>query len=152
MPASVIVGGQYGDEGKGKIISYIALRDSPVAAVRGGVGPNAGHTVVYNGKTLKLRMLPSAVINENIKVMIGSGVLVNPNVVLEEIEKVGSQSRVIIDRLCGIIEEGHIEKDKQGYLKHSIGTTGTGTGPAQADRVLRKAKIASDIKLSLIHI
>lgn len=147
MPCSVIVGGVFGDEGKGKIISHIALKDKPEIAVRGGVGPNAGHTVVTDGKTLKLRMLPCAVVNVSTRLMIGAGVLVDPHVLLREISETNSQRRTTVDRNCAIIEEKHIEADRSGYLKEKIGTTGTGTGPANADRVLRLGKIAGEEKL-----
>lgn len=137
------MGGAFGDEGKGKIISYIALKDNPTIAVRGGVGPNAGHTVVCNGKTLKLRMLPSAVVNEKTSLMIGAGVLVDPEILIREMTETGAKDRTKVDYNCAIIERRHIEADKQGYLKDKIGTTGTGTGPANSDRVLRIGKIAS---------
>jgi adenylosuccinate synthase len=139
----VIVGGAFGDEGKGKIISYIALKKNPSIAVRGGVGPNAGHTVVSNGKTLKLRMLPSAVVNEKTRLLIGAGVLVDPEIFLKEVRETHSERRSRVDGACAIIEKRHIESDKQGHLKNTIGTTGTGTGPANSDRVLRRGKIAS---------
>jgi adenylosuccinate synthase len=142
MGCCVVVGGAYGDEGKGKIISYLALKDNPTIAVRGGVGPNAGHTIEYQGKTIKLRMLPSAVVNEKTKLLVGAGVLVDPNVFLKEVEQLGCQSRAKVDRNCAIIQSKHIAMDKEGYLKDTIGTTGTGTGPANADRVLRKGHIA----------
>jgi adenylosuccinate synthase len=138
----VVVGGAYGDEGKGKIISYIALKKSPSIAVRGGVGPNAGHTVNYRGKTLKLRMLPCAVVNENTKLMIGAGVVIDPDVFLKEVSETGSRDRTTIDANCAIIERKHIEIDRNGYLKDVVGSTGTGTGPANSDRIMRQAKIA----------
>lgn len=143
MGCYVVVGGAFGDEGKGKIISYISLKDNPKIAVRGGVGPNAGHTVEYRHNTLKLRMLPSAVVNETTQLMIGAGVLIDPSILLEEVSKTNSESRVRIDKNCAVIERRHIDHDKEGYLKDKIGTTGTGTGPANSDRVLRIAKIAS---------
>ncbi len=143
MGCCVVVGGAFGDEGKGKIVSYIALKDNPRIAVRGGVGPNAGHTVVYRQKTLKLRMLPSAVVNEQTQLMIGAGVLIDPSIILDEINKTASGSRVKIDKNCALIEKKHIERDKEGHLKEKIGTTGTGTGPANSDRVLRIASVAS---------
>jgi len=145
MPVTVVVGGFFGDEGKGKIISYLAMKDNPSATVRGGVGPNAGHTVVYKGKSYKLRMLPSAILNKQTKLMIGSGVLINPKVLLDEIKTFNAESRVLVDSQCSIIEDTHIERDRGGYLKERIGTTGSGTGPANSDRVLRIAKIARDI-------
>lgn len=145
MPVTVIVGGFFGDEGKGKIISYLAMKDNPSATVRGGVGPNAGHTVVYEGKSYKLRMLPSAILSKQTRLMIGAGVLINPKVLLDEIKTFNVGSRVFIDSQCSIIEDNHIERDRGGYLKERIGTTGSGTGPANSDRVLRIAKIARDI-------
>ena len=127
MGCCVVVGGAFGDEGKGKIISYIALKNNPKIAVRGGVGPNAGHTVVHKGKTIKLRMLPSAVVNERTQLMLGAGVLVDPSVLLEETSETESAGRTSVDRNCAIIEEKHILKDKEGHLRDVIGTTGTGT-------------------------
>ncbi len=144
MTCTVVVGGAFGDEGKGKIISHIALKYNPKIAARGGVGPNAGHTVIFNGKTLKLRMLPSAVVNERTNLMIGAGVLVSPEVFLKEVAETASQKRAMVDQNCALIDERHIAIDKQGYLKDTIGTTGTGTGPANAERIMRIARLASD--------
>ena len=67
MPSMVVVGGFFGDEGKGKIISYLAIKDNPTIAVRGGAGPNAGHTIEYENKKYKVRMLPSAFLNKNVR-------------------------------------------------------------------------------------
>ncbi|NWG08929.1 MAG: adenylosuccinate synthetase [Nitrososphaerales archaeon] len=145
MPAMVVVGGCFGDEGKGKIVSYLAMKDKPSATVRGGVGPNAGHTVVYEGRSYKLRMLPSAILSKQTRLMIGAGVLINPNVLLDEIKTFDVSSRILIDSQCSIIEDDHIERDKGGHLRERIGTTGSGTGPANSDRVLRIAKVAKDI-------
>ena len=140
----IIVGGAYGDEGKGKIISYLALKENPAIAVRGGVGPNAGHTVVYGGKTLKLRMLPCGVVNEQTQLLLGAGVLIDPKVFLKEVQETASSSRTKVDGNCAIIEEKHIERDREGFLKNVIGTTGTGTGPANSERILRLGKLARD--------
>ena len=93
-----------------------------------------------------MRMLPSAVVNENVKLMIGPGVLVDPLVFLSEVKSTRAESRSKIDRNCAIIEEKHVREDKEGHLKETIGTTGTGTGPANSDRVMRIGRIASDIK------
>lgn len=146
MPATVVVGGFFGDEGKGKIISYLSLKDKPVIAARGGVGPNAGHTFVLNGEVHKLRMLPSAVLNKQTRLLIGPGVVINPEVLLTEIQKYNAQDRVFIDSQCGIIESRHIERDKGSDLMGRIGTTGSGTGPANADRVMRTLHLAREIK------
>lgn len=146
MPCLITVGGFYGDEGKGKIIAYLAINDNYDVAARGGVGPNAGHTFVKNNKEYKVRMLPSAVINQNTQLLIGAGVLVEPQILLKEVNEFNAVDRTFIDFQCGIIEPNHQEKDKKdNHLKDIIGTTGTGTGPANADRSLRKLKLAKDI-------
>ncbi|HEY3094727.1 MAG TPA: adenylosuccinate synthetase [Nitrososphaera sp.] len=151
MPCLVTVGGFYGDEGKGKIIAYLARKDSPSIAVRGGVGPNAGHTFTFEGKEYKVRMLPSAALNPTTRLLIGAGVLVNPQVLLKEVAMFKADDRTFVDAQCGIIEQAHIDRDKgEQHLKSKVGTTGTGTGPANADRALRTLKLAKDVpELSL---
>ena len=143
MPSTVIVGGFFGDEGKGKIVSYLALKDNPSIVVRGGAGPNAGHTIADGDKVYKVRMLPSGFLNKSSKVMIGPGVVINPTILLKEINDFGVSDRVFVDQRCGIIEETHIERDS--VLKTTIGSTGSGTGPANADRAMRTLKLAKDI-------
>lgn len=145
MPCTVVVCGFFGDTGKGKIVSYLAVRDKIGVAVRAGVGPNAGHTVVYNNRTYKLRMIPSAFVYERSRLLIGPGVLVNPEVFLKEVKLVDAVGRAGLDPQCAIIEPKHIEVDKTGHLASKIKTTGTGTGPCNADRVLRRAKLARDV-------
>lgn len=143
MPSTVIVGGFFGDEGKGKIVSYLALKDNPSIVVRGGAGPNAGHTIADGDKVYKVRMLPSGFLNKSSKVMIGPGVVINPTILLKEIEDFGVSGRAFVDQRCGIIEETHVERDSM--LKDTIGSTGSGTGPANADRAMRTLKLAKDI-------
>jgi len=145
LTCTVVVCGFFGDTGKGKIISYLALKDKIDIAVRAGVGPNAGHTVVYGDKTYKLRMVPSAFVYEKCRLLIGPGVLVDPNIFLSEVKLTGIEGRVGLDPQCAIIEPKHIEADKMGHLASKIRTTGTGTGPCNADRVLRRAKLAKEI-------
>ena len=118
--------------------------DAAVVA-RGGVGPNAGHTVVKDDIKYKLRMVPCGFVNERSLQLVGPGVLVNPEVFLKEIEVTGIESRIGLDPQCAIIEQKLIEADQKGYLKEKIGTTGTGTGPCNSDRALRVAKMARDI-------
>lgn len=145
MTCNVIVGGFYGDEGKGKIIAYLSIKDNPKIAVRGGVGANAGHTFVYNNETFKVRMLPSAVLNPETKLLIGAGVLITPKVLLDESQRYNASNRTIIDNHCGIIDESHIKRDvEDAHLKKIVGTTGTGTGPANSDRALRILKLAKE--------
>ena len=144
MTSTVVVGGFFGDEGKGKIISYLAIKDNPKIIVRGGAGPNAGHTIRDGDKVYKVRMLPSGFLNKNSKVMIGPGVVINPDVLKNEIQDFGADGRSFIDKHCGIIEETHLMKDSKGDLKEKIGSTGSGTGPANADRAMRTLKLAKD--------
>ncbi len=142
----IIAGGQFGDEGKGKIVSYLARTMELDAIARAGTGPNAGHTVVHNGKKYKLRLIPSGFFNENAKLYIGAGVLVNPNVLLQEIETTGVKGRIFVDYQTGIIEQKHIERDrKDNYLQEIVKSTGTGCGPANEDRARRVLKLAKDI-------
>jgi len=144
MPCTVVVCGFFGDTGKGKIASYLSLRDKTPVAARAGVGPNAGHTVVYKGKEYKLRMLPSAFVYSKCRLLIGPGVLINPEILLKEIQLTKSQDRVGVDQQCAVIEPKHIEADKKGHLARKIKTTGTGTGPCNAERALRTVKLARD--------
>lgn len=145
MSCTVIVCGFFGDTGKGKIISYLSIKDKIAVTARGGVGPNAGHTVVYEGKEYKLRMVPSAFVYEKCRLLMGPGVLINPQILIQEIELTKSQSRVGVDPQCAIIEPRHIEADRKGELAEKIKTTGTGTGPCNAERALRTVKLARDI-------
>lgn len=145
MTSTVVIGGFFGDEGKGKIISYLALKDNPTIVVRGGAGPNAGHTIRQGEKIYKVRMLPSGFLNKNARVMIGPGVVINPNVLLNEINDFNAQGRSFIDKNCGIIEEKHLSSDSKGDLKEKIGSTGSGTGPANADRAMRVLKLAKEM-------
>ena len=151
MPCLVTVGGFYGDEGKGKVVAYLAIKDKATIAVRGGVGPNAGHTFTFEGKTYKVRMLPSAALSPTTRLLIGAGVLVNPQVLQSEIAMFDADDRTFVDGQCGIIEQSHIDRDKsEDHLKTTVGTTGTGTGPANSDRALRVLKLARDVpELSL---
>jgi len=145
MTSTVVIGGFFGDEGKGKIISYLALHDKPSIVVRGGAGPNAGHTIKDGDKIYKVRMLPSGFLNRDARVMIGPGVVVNPNVLLKEIDDFDVNGRAYVDNNCGIIEQSHRNADSKGQLKEKIGSTGSGTGPANAERAMRTLKLAKEI-------
>ena len=145
MTCTVVVCGFFGDTGKGKVISYLSLEDKIDIAARAGVGPNAGHTVVYQDKKYRLRMLPSAFVYHKCRLLIGPGVLVNPEILLRETQLTESKDRVGIDKQCAIIEPKHIEADTKGRLAEKIGTTGTGTGPCNADRALRTVRLARDM-------
>lgn len=146
MTVTVVVGGFFGDEGKGKVISHLARVDDPDIVVRGGAGPNAGHTIRSGNNTYKVRMLPCGFLNKNTRVMVGPGVVINPTVLYNEMDEFGVSGRAFIDRNCGIIEQFHLDMDSKGDLKDKIGSTGSGTGPANADRAMRVLKLARDIK------
>jgi len=145
LPCTVVVGGFFGDEGKGKIVSYLALKDRPHIAARGGVGTNAGHTVIYQNKLFKMRMLPSAFVNKKTRLLIGPGVLINPSILLEEVKMTASEDRVGLDFQCAIIDNQHILRDRVNeHLSKTVQTTGSGCGPCMEDRVKRVVKIARD--------
>lgn len=143
---SIVVDGFFGDTGKGKVVSYLSLRDDADIIVRAGVGPNAGHTVVYKGKEYKLRQIPSGFVNKRSRLMIGAGVLLYPPRFFEELSITNTERRTYVDFQTGIIEDRHIEEERKSeYLGKKIGSTRTGCGAAMKDRVLRKLKLAKDI-------
>ncbi len=139
MSATVVIGGQYGDEGKGKIISYLALHDDPDVVARGGGGPNAGHSVEHGGKKYKIRLVPSGFVNERARLGIGAGVLIDADVFLKEVEQFGLGTRCIIDRRATLITQEMKDADAASETAKKIGTTKTGIGPAQAARACRTA-------------
>jgi adenylosuccinate synthase len=145
MGCTVVVDGFFGDSGKGKIVSYLAAVDDASICARAGVGPNAGHTVENGGRSYKLRMLPCAFLNPETRLLIGPGVLVNPSIVLREVGELGVEHRFGLDPQCAVIEPKHIDLDRSGHLKGKIQTTGTGTGPCNADRAMRTAKLAREV-------
>ncbi len=140
MSVTVVVGGQYGDEGKGKIISYLALHDKPEIIARGGGGPNAGHSVQHGGKKYSIRLVPSGFVNKESRLAIGAGVLVDADVFLKEVENFELGSRCVIDRRATLITHEMKELDAASETSKKIGTTKTGMGPAQAARASRTAQ------------
>ncbi|MFQ6054094.1 MAG: adenylosuccinate synthetase [Candidatus Bathyarchaeia archaeon] len=145
MACTVVVDGFFGDTGKGKVVSYLAVADDAAICARAGVGPNAGHTVVKEGKTYKLRMVPCGFVNPRTRLLIGPGVVVNPEIVLREVGDLGVEDRFGLDPQCAVIEPRHISRDRAGHLKTVIQTTGTGTGPCNAERALRTARMAREV-------
>ncbi|MCE7739842.1 MAG: adenylosuccinate synthetase [Candidatus Heimdallarchaeota archaeon] len=146
MPFTVVCGGFWGDEGKGKLLSYLALKDDLESVVRAGVGTNAGHTIEFENREYKLRMVPSGFVNPKVRMLIGAGVLVDPKVLFKELKETKTEDRMGVDYQCGIIEQKHIEIDStNAHLKEKIGSTGSGTGPANMDRAMRSLKLARDI-------
>jgi len=145
LPCTVVVGGFWGDEGKGKIISYLALKDKIDVCIRTG-SVNAAHTVIYKDKVFKLHLIPSGFVNENCRLLLGAGVNIHVPQLMKEIKETNVENRLGIDPQCSIIEEKHTIQDRtSSHLKGVIGTTGWGVGPAIEERVRRTAKLARDI-------
>jgi len=145
MPCTVITGAFWGDEGKGKIISYLALKDKMDVCVRTG-SVNAAHTVWYQGRRYALHMVPAAFIYEKCRLLIGAGANIHVAKFLEEVEATNVKNRIGVDQQASIIEEKHSIQDKtSAHLKETLGTTGWGIGPAIEERVHRTAKLAKDI-------
>ncbi|MCB0828962.1 MAG: adenylosuccinate synthase [Solirubrobacterales bacterium] len=142
MPGIAIVGTQWGDEGKGKITDLLARDASAIVRFQGG--NNAGHTIVRDGEEFKFHLIPSGILHEDKYCVIGNGVVVDPKILLEEIEglrKAGiSVSNLRVSSNAHLIMPYHILLDTAGELKLgklSIGTTRRGIGPSYADKALR---------------
>jgi adenylosuccinate synthase len=145
MPCTVIVGAFWGDEGKGKIISYLALKDNLDFCVRTG-SVNAAHTVWHEGKKYALHMVPAAFINPKTRLLIAAGANVDVKTFFDEVALTQvDQKRMCIDQNASIIEQKHGEQDKASAVNKGIGTTGRGVGPAIEERVRRTAKLAKDL-------
>jgi len=147
----VVIGAQWGDEGKGKIVDLLTDRVSGVVRFQGG--HNAGHTLVINGKKTILRLIPSGILHSAVKCFIGNGVVLSPQALLEEIgelEKAGIDvvSRLRISEACPLILPYHIALDQAREIakgEAKIGTTGRGIGPAYEDKVARRAIRLQDL-------
>ncbi len=151
----VVVGTQWGDEGKGKVVDW--LTDHAQGVVRFQGGHNAGHTLVIKGVKTALQLIPSGIMRDGVACYIGNGVVVDPTHLLSEIErleKIGLdvRSRLFISESCPLILPFHVEVDKaREALRETsgagkIGTTGKGIGPAYEDKVARRALRVQDLK------
>ncbi len=140
----VVIGTQWGDEGKGKVVDL--LTDRAQAVVRFQGGHNAGHTLVIEGKQTILHLIPSGVLREGVRCLIGNGVVLSPTALLEELDMLDQGGVPAIDRLgisesCPLILPYHIALDQareKARGKKAIGTTGRGIGPAYEDKVSRR--------------
>lgn len=141
----VILGSQWGDEGKGKIVDM--LMEQASVAVRFQGGHNAGHTLMINGQKTILRLIPSGILHAHVQCLIGNGVVLSPTALLEEIEELERRGIPVTERLrisdaCVLILPYHVALDRareQARGKAAIGTTGRGIGPAYEDKVARRA-------------
>ena len=147
----VVVGAQWGDEGKGKIVDW--LTDHAQGVVRFQGGHNAGHTLVIGGKKTVLHLVPSGILHHNIACYIGNGVVVSPQALLEEVDMleqagVDVQGRLHISKACPLILPCHsaIDNARETAMgADKIGTTGRGIGPAYEDKVARRAVRIQDL-------
>jgi adenylosuccinate synthase len=147
----VVVGTQWGDEGKGKIVDWLTDRTHGVVRFQGG--HNAGHTLVIAGKKTVLHLIPSGILRGSVACYIGNGVVLSPQALLEEVdtlEKAGVNvsSRLHISEACPLILPHHVAVDQAREAakgKSKIGTTGRGIGPAYEDKVARRAIRLQDL-------
>ncbi len=148
----VVLGTQWGDEGKGKIVDLLTEEVSGVARFQGG--HNAGHTLVIDGKTTALHLIPSGILREHVTCMIGNGVVIAPDALLKEISELEARGVKVRDRLrisdaCPLILPSHVRLDQAREIargKEQIGTTGRGIGPAYEDKVSRRGLRMADLR------
>ena len=151
MAVRVLVGAQWGDEGKGKVVDYLG-RDADVIARFAG-GPNAGHTVVIAGKKTILHHIPCGILSEKPLCLLGNGVVVDPSILLSEIASlegggVSTAGRILISPRAHVILSTHRVLDRvseESRGKAAIGTTGKGIGPAYGDKTLRRGVRIGDL-------
>ena len=148
MAADLIVGLQWGDEGKGKIVDLLAQEYDVVCRYQGG--HNAGHTIVVDGKTIALHLIPSGILNPKATNIIGNGVVVSPAALLKEMEQFDDlDGRLLISDKAHLIFHYHEEIDKAKERlrgKNAIGTTGRGIGPAYSDKVSRQGHRITELR------
>ena len=142
MPATVIIGGQWGDEGKGRVVDFFARSCSVIA--RYSAGSNAGHTIVNELGKFGLHLVPAGIFHAETTCVIGNGVVINPHSLIEELDMLASRgvdtSRVRVSDRAHVVMPWHLaidELDEKMRGEHAIGTTGTGTGPAFTDKTGR---------------
>lgn len=147
----VILGSQWGDEGKGKVVDLLTDRASAVVRFQGG--HNAGHTLVIDGNKTALHLIPSGILRDHVTCLIGNGVVLAPDALLKEIAMLEERGIAVRDRLilsgaCPLILPYHVALDQARELKRGnakIGTTGRGIGPAYEDKVARRGLRLSDL-------
>lgn len=147
MGVSIVVGGQYGSEGKGKVANTFANKLNAVVSMRVG-GTNSGHTVYHNGIKFVLKVLPAAAVGNNCKVVIPSGQYIDLNLLYEEMDLLKlDKDSLKIDPFAVIITEDHVKYETSSDMNASIGSTQSGTGAAVISRIKRNGPIlfAKDI-------
>ncbi|WP_439257621.1 adenylosuccinate synthase [Lonepinella sp. BR2271] len=147
----VVLGAQWGDEGKGKIVDLLTDRVKYVVRYQGG--HNAGHTLIINGEKTVLRLIPSGILREGVTCLIGNGVVLSPSALMQEMGELESRGikvreRLLISEACPLILPYHVAMDhaREAALgNNKIGTTGRGIGPAYEDKVARRGLRVSDL-------
>jgi adenylosuccinate synthase len=147
----VVIGTQWGDEGKGKIVDLLTER--AVAVVRFQGGHNAGHTLVIGGEKTVLHLIPSGILRDGVDCLIGNGVVIALDALLEEMDMLQARGVPVAERLrispaCPLILPSHVALDRareKAKGVHAIGTTGRGIGPAYEDKIARRALRVSDL-------
>ncbi|MEE9447884.1 MAG: adenylosuccinate synthase, partial [Arenicellales bacterium] len=147
----VLVGTQWGDEGKGKIVDLLTEKADAVARFQGG--HNAGHTLVINGEKTVLHLIPSGAMREGVECLIGNGVVLSPAQLIKEVSELEARgmdirSRMMVSPACPVIMPYHIALDvarEKARGKKAIGTTGRGIGPAYEDKVSRRGLRVQDL-------
>ncbi|HMB69222.1 MAG TPA: adenylosuccinate synthetase, partial [bacterium] len=151
MAVRVLVGAQWGDEGKGKIVDWLGRSAAVIARYAGG--PNAGHTVVVAGEKTVLHHVPSGILSPGALCVLGNGVVVDPGILLEEIRTLESggvecRDRILVSPRAHVILQTHRRLDRvseEARGQAAIGTTGKGIGPAYGDKVLRRGVRVGDL-------
>ena len=149
----IILGTQWGDEGKGKIVDILTLTEKVAAVIRFQGGHNAGHTLIIDGKKIVLRLIPSGILRKDVLCLIGNGVVLSPLAFIEEIQELESKGIPVTNRLkissaCNLLLPYHIILDKARETalgNKAIGTTGRGISPAYEDKVARRGIRAMDL-------
>lgn len=147
----VVVGTQWGDEGKGKMVDWLTENVDGVVRFQGG--HNAGHSLVVNGRKTILRLIPSGILRPAVQCYIGNGVVLSPQALFAEIDELeaaglGTAGRIVVSGNCPLILDYHLALDKAREAKRGdakIGTTGRGVGPAYEDKVARRAIRTQDL-------
>ncbi|MFN3534856.1 MAG: adenylosuccinate synthetase, partial [Desulfatiglandales bacterium] len=152
MSSLVVIGTQWGDEGKGKIVDLLAGEADVVVRFQGG--NNAGHTLVVNGKKFVFHLIPSGILYQRVRCLIGNGVVVDPKILIEELDRLKEVGIHVGPERLGLCEKAHVIMPYHGLLDRAreerkgvraLGTTGRGIGPCYEDKVARKGIRVSDL-------
>jgi adenylosuccinate synthase len=146
MGATIIVDAFWGDAGKGKFSAYLSSRLNADICVRAGIGPNAGHSIYLDDKMIRTRLVPLGFMNPKTKLMIGSGVAIDPRLLQREIAETHTEGRMFVDGRCPVIQKKHVAIERRDATMIRIDSTKSGAGAARAEYVMRRAKRACDLQ------